>query len=143
MSKKYIIISVILIIIVAVIGMVITRASRSTEYEELFNTIDQEVEGCKGLDPRFDKVKADQGFDATHFAHQIHSAKGNCWLCDDDEEQVYNALRGRTASEIKAIEAVMQRDYSTTILEYLDSFLADDEYAIAEGYIDNSLRNVV
>ena len=50
------------------------------------------------------------------------------WYWDDDEDAVYNALAGKTKSQIKTIEEVFKNTYGMTLHEWLKEWMGESEY---------------
>lgn len=136
-SKKIAVLLTVTMIIVFIVLSFIMKGKKRKQFDELIGKIDREPKGCTALQG-YENVQSDASFDPTHFAYMIYDAKGY-WFTNDDEEQVYNALRYKTKPQIKAIEDYFTQKYGQNIMTYLKTFMNPEEIAKAQTIINNAV----
>lgn len=135
--RKHIVILIVVLIVVFIGMSVYASSKKKKEVDELLAKINREPKGCTEIG-NLDNVQADLQFDANHWAYVLYSAKGDCWVCDDNETAVWNVLGGKTLPELRALEDAMKNRYGVSILQHLRSFMNEEEVERAKTIMDNA-----
>jgi len=124
MTRKKIILLVVILVILLVAIAAFAKGKIDKEFYELLGKVKREDKGCVEAGKSLENVKVDPHFDATHFAYMLHEAKG---FFNDNEDDVWYVLSGKTLPELKAIDTTFQNRYGMKVVDYLKTFLSESE----------------
>ena len=137
LTRNTVLITLVVLVVVLIGIMLYGNSKKKKEVDELLLSIQQEPEGCIQLG-NIQNVQSDNLFDANHYAYVLYEAKGKCWVCPDDIQDVYDVLSNKNLPEIAALDNAMKNRYGVSILEHLKSFLSDSELSKAQTIIDSA-----